>query len=103
MRSSTPELMLSLRFANGDRQGFPYHDLASFQFIGNELIKLYFFHATVVIQGSSLVELADLIQRQQVIAIREQNEFTLSPGAPCVRKIGLMEPNLAALARKPTG
>ena len=103
MRSNSPELMVSLRFTNGDWQGFPYHDLASFQFIGNELIKLYFFHATVVIQGSNLVELADLIQRHEVMTIRGQNEFTLAPGSPCVRKIGLMEPNLAALARKPAG
>lgn len=101
MRSNTPELMVSFRFTNGDWKVFPYHDLTGFDFMGNELIKLYFFHATVVIQGTNLIELADLLRRQQVMEVREQNEFTLLPGSPCVRKVSIIEANLAAVARKP--
>lgn len=103
MKSNTPEMMLSLRFANGDRRAYPYHDLAAPELMENTLLKLYFVHATVVIQGYNLTELADLIERQCVIAVREQDEFTVPAGAPCISKIGILEPNLAALARKPAG
>lgn len=101
IRSNTPELMVSFRFTNGDWKVYPCHELAGFDLIGNAIITLYFFHASVVIHGTNLLELADLLRRQHVMEVREQNEFTASLGAPCVRRISIMEASLEAVSRKP--
>lgn len=104
-KSATPELMLSLRFANGTRKAYPYHDLACPELISQDLLKLYFMHATVVVKGRNLTELADHIERHCVVAVREQHapDFTVPEDAPYVQRIDIVTPNLEALARKPVG
>ena len=76
-----PQVMLSVRFKNGNRRFFAYIDLAGGDYLG-DVIRLYFHHATVMVRGMGLEELAGQAERQTVRYIREQH---VSPSRPARR------------------
>ena len=99
-----PQMMLSVRFKNGNRRFFAYLDLAGGDYVG-EVIRLYFHHATVMVRGKGLQELAGHAERQTVRYIREQHVSPFEAGGtPCyIERIEIGPPQLDALAQKRTG
>jgi hypothetical protein len=99
-----PQMMLSVRFANGNRRFFAYTDLAGGDYLGN-VIRLYFYHATLMVRGKGLEELAGQAERQTVRYIREQHVSPFEAGemAGYIERIEIGPPQLEALSQKRTG
>ena len=102
--SRVPQMMLSVRFANGNRRSYAYLDLAGADYLG-DVIRLYFHHATVMVRGKGLEELAGKTEQQAVRYIREQHVSPFHAGeAACyIERIEIGPPQLEALSRKHTG
>ena len=102
--SRLPQMMLSVRFANGNRRFFAYTDFAGGDYLG-DVIRLYFYHATLMVRGKGLEELAGQTERQTVRYIREQHVSPFKAGeTPCyIERIEIGPPQLEALGRKHTG
>ena len=99
-----PQMMLSMRFANGNRRFFAYTDFVGGDYLG-DVIRLYFYHGTVVIRGKGLEELEAQIERQTVRYIREQHVSAFEAGeASCyIERIEVGLPQLEALSQKRAG
>ena len=102
--SRVPQMMLSVRFANGNRRSYPYLDLTGGDYLG-DLIRLYFHHATVMVRDKGLEELAGQAERQTVRYIREQHVSPFHAGeTPCyIERIEIGPPQLEALSQKRAG
>ena len=102
--SRVPQMMLSVRFANGNRRFFAYLDLAGGDYLG-DVIRLYFHHATVMVRGKGLEELAGKAEQQAVRYIREQHVSPFHAGeTPCyIERIEIGPTQLEALSQKRVG
>jgi hypothetical protein len=83
---------------------FPYTDLVGGDYLG-DVIRLYFYHATLMIRGKGLEELAGQTERQTVRYIREQHVSLYEAGeTSCyIERIEVGLPQLEALCQKRTG
>jgi hypothetical protein len=101
-RSGLPQMMLSVRFADGNRRFFAYTDFAGGDYLG-DVLRLYFYHATLMVRGRDLEELAGQVERQTVRYIRERHVSPFEADKPpCyIERIEIGPPQLEALGRKP--
>jgi hypothetical protein len=99
-----PQMMLSVRFKNGNRRFFAYIDLAGGDYLG-DVIRLYFHHATLMIRGKGLEELAGQMERQTVRYVREQHisVYEAEETECYIERIEIGPPQLDALSQHRTG
>ena len=96
-----PQLMLSLRFKDGNRRALSYTELCGTEY-KKDVLALFFHEATIRMRGKGLDELADQIERQCVRFVREQHIDIMKSGdAACfIERVEIGPPNLEALCAK---
>jgi hypothetical protein len=102
--SARPQLMLSVRFVDGNRRFFSYAELGGGA-CTKDVLALYFYQATLRIRGRGLEELADQIERQGVRFIKEQHvtPFEAKGIARYIERIEVGPPAWDSLQERRTG
>lgn len=98
-----PQLMLSLRFKDGNRRALSYTELCGTEY-KKDVLALFFYQATIRIRGKGLDELADQVERQCVRFVREQHIDIMESGntACFIERVEIGQPNIEALSGRRT-
>jgi hypothetical protein len=97
--SSRPQLMLSLRFKDGNRRALSYTELCGTEY-KKDVLALFFYQATIRMRGKGLDELADGVERQCAQIVREQHiaEFRADEASRYIERVEIGQPNIEALS-----
>lgn len=99
---TSPQMMLALHFAGGDRIAFEYFHLISPRLLGGTILKLHFLNATVTIHGRHLEGLFDHVATHTAAIVREKHESEFSVGvyAPYVERIEVGRADMDGVAHR---
>ena len=102
VQRSSPQMMLALHFAGGDRVAFEYFHLISPSLHGS-ILKMHFLNATVTNHGRHHEGLYDHIATHTAAIIREkhESEFSVGTDAPYIERIEVGRPDIDGVAHRP--